>query len=259
MRQIGARSALAACLGLGLLPLAAQAQFSDNEARRAILELRQRHDAMQAAQQQQADELKRVNEENVQMRRSLLDLQTQIDTLRSEQAKARGQAEQLTRDVADLQRAQKDIARGVDDRLRKFEPSKVSVDGQEFVADPAETRDFEAALALFRKGDFQAAGTAFAEFIKRHPGSGYHASALFWLGNAQYAIREYKAAIDNLRAMLGLNPNHARAPEAALTIADCQTELKEVRGARATLENLVKAYPQSEAAATARERLAKAR
>jgi TolA-binding protein len=54
-------------------------------------------------------------------------------------------------------------------------------------------------------------------------------------------------------------PDHARAPEAVLSIANCQIELKDNPGARRTLEDLVKAYPQSEAALAARDRLARLR
>jgi tol-pal system protein YbgF len=258
--RTSARAAAAACLGMALLAsMPAHALFGDDEARRAILELRQRHDALQASQQKMADELRRVNEENVQMRRSMLELQTQIDGMRTDLAKARGQDEQLARDVADMQRRQKDIAQGVDERFRKFEPTKVTVDGREFAAEPAETREYEAALAVFRKGDFAAATTAFGDFVRRRPQSGYNASALFWLGNAQYATRDYQAAIANFRNMLTVNADHPRAPEAALSIANCQTELKEVKGARKTLEDLIKVYPQSEAAAAAKDRLAKMR
>ena len=47
------------------------------------------------------------------------------------------------------------------------------------------------------------------------------------------------------------------APETALSIANCQIELKETRGARKTLEDLMHAYPQSEAAVAAKERLSR--
>ena len=57
--------------------------------------------------------------------------------------------------------------------------------------------------------------------------------------------------------MLSAAPAHARAPEAALSIANCQIELKETRTARKTLEDLVRAYPQSEAAIAAKERLSR--
>lgn len=233
------------------------ALFEDAEARRAILDMRQRMDAMQQSGQKSTDELRKLGEENSQMRRSLLDLQTQIETLRADQAKLRGQNEQLLRDAADLQRRQKDIAQGVDERLRQFEPVKVVLDGQEFQADPAEKRDFEAALAVFRSGKFSDATTAFGTFIKQYPRSGFSPSSRFWLGNAQYATRDYKDAINNFRLMLSETPSHARAPEAALAMANCQIELKDTRTARKTLEDLVRSYPQSEAAMAAKERLSR--
>ena len=171
----------------------------------------------------------------------------------------RGQDEQIARDLADVQKRQRDIAQGVDERLRRFEPVQVTVDGREFSADPAEQRDFEAALALFRQGNFAGAQGAFAEFIRKHPTSGYRPTALFWLGNAQYANRDYRGAIANFRALLQQAPDHPRAPEAVLSIANCQIELKDAASARRTLDDLVKAYPQSEAAVAARERLARLR
>ena len=247
----------ALALSVVLLPSGNAAIFEDGEARRAILEMRSRVDGLQQTTQRSTEEIRKQSEENSQLRRSLLDLQNQIDTLRVEQAKLRGQNEQLLRDAADLQRRQKDIAQGVDERLRQFEPVKVTLDGQEFQADPNEKRDFEAALAVFRTGNFPDAATAFLTFAKQYPRSGYEPSARFWLGNAQYATREYKDAISNFKLLLSDAPRHARAPEAALSIANCQIELKDTRTARKTLEDLIRSYPQSEAAVAAKERLAR--
>ncbi|HSV36075.1 MAG TPA: tol-pal system protein YbgF [Ramlibacter sp.] len=248
--------AVLAALCLGAASTAGAALFEDDEARRAILELRQRSEAQRLEAQRQAEELR---QENSQLRRSLLELQTQIEALRGEIARMTGQNEQMQRSLADVQQRQKDIAQGVDERLRKVEPSKVSVDGREFIADPAEARDFEAALAVFRRGEFPGAQTAFADFIKRYPQSGFRPTALFWLGNAQYANRDYRGAIGNFRALLAASPEHPRAPEAVLSIANCQIELKDNAGARRTLDELVKAYPQSEAAGAAKERLSRLR
>ena len=224
--------------------------FEDDEARRAILELRQRFDASQL-------ELKKAGDETAQLRRSLLDLSNQIEALRNELARMRGQDEQIARDVSELQRRQKDLNQGVDDRLKKFEPAKITVDGKEFVVSPSETREFDAALAILRKGDFAAAQPAFLDFIRRYPDSGYRATALFWLGNAQYAVKAYREAIINFRALLSLSPDHVRAPEASLSVANCQIELKDPKSARKTLEDLVKVYPQSEAASVAKDKLSK--
>ena len=249
--------ALACLAGQG-----AQAQlFGDDQARQAILDLRQRFDQAVAAQN-------RLVDENAQLRRGMLDLQQQIETLRAELARARGQDEQLARDLADLQKAQSTQQQGWDERLRKLEQEAsarmsdpnaaagappVASDG----AAASEKQDYDAALAVFRAGDFKGAQTGFANFIKRYPRSTLAPSALFWLGNAQYATRDYKEAITNFRSLLTAAPSHARAPEAMLAIANCQIELTDTRAARGTLESLIKTYPQSEAAQAGKDRLAR--
>lgn len=245
--------------------------FDDEEARKAILDLRTRVDQNRQAAEAQNAELKRTQDKarqdaieaneasNAALRRSLLDLQGQIEALRAELARLRGQDEQLAREVAEMQRRQKDLAQGVDERVRRFEPVKVQVDGREFMAEPAEKRDYDNAFALFRKPDYAASSGAFLEFLRRYPQSGFAPSAYFWLGNAQYASKEYAAAIANFRTLIGAAPDHPKAPEAALGMANSQIELKDSRAARKTLEDLIKAFPQSEAAAAAKDRLSRLR
>lgn len=246
------------------LSLAAQAAlFGDDEARRAIIDLRQRLEAVQKRQTQQTEEalktseaLARAIEENAQLRRSLLDLSNQIEQVRAELPRLRGQDEQLAREVAEVQRRLRDVSGSIEERLRRMEPLKVSVDGREFLADPAEAREFEAALAVMRRGDSAQAQKAFTAFLLRYPASGYKASAWFWLGTAQYAQRNYSESLVSLRTMLAADPKHVRAPEAILAVANAQLELKEPRTAvRKTLEDLITAHPKSEAAAVAKDML----
>lgn len=232
--------------------------LEDDEARKAILELRQRVESLKVnAEGQTSDVQRKATEEANALRRSLVDLQNQIEAQRAEVASLRGQLEQQQRDIKELQRRVTDQARGIDERLRSMEPMKVTVDGREFVAEATERRDFEAALGLFKKGDFAGVQPVWVDFLRRYPQSGYRTPALFWLGNAQYATRDYKEAIQNFRLLLSGDSTHVRAAETLLSIANCQTELKDLRGARKTLDDLVKAHPQSEAAGAARERLSK--
>jgi tol-pal system protein YbgF len=247
--------------GLGLAgALLAPAQagiFDDDEARKAILDLRQKLEQSNEAQRaRQADLNKEMADQIAQLKRSLLDLNNQIELLRTDVAKLRGQDEQLARDVAELQRKQKDAQTGIDERIRKLEPIKVTVDDKEFLADPEEKRLYDDAFGQIRKGDFAAASAALAGFLRRYPTSGYADSANFWLGNAQYGQRDYKGAIASFRALLAARPDHAKAPEAMLAIANCQVELKDVKGARKTIGELVQTWPKAEAAQAGRERLA---
>ena len=247
------------------------ALFGDDEARRAILDLRQRLEQsqtanralMEQAAQQQAQQTAQLTQQHnqslTQLRSALLDLQTQIDKLRADLAQSLGAQERLARDLTEVQLRQKDSLTSVDDRLRRFEPVKVSVDGREAMVEPAEKADFDRSMALFRQGDFPGAQAAFAGFLSRYPTSVYKPSVLFWLGNAQYANKAYREALANFQRLLTESPTHPRAAEAMLAISNVQVELKDLKAARKTLEDLVKAYPATETAGTARERLSRLR
>lgn len=249
------RPLVVALAALGPAVSAQAALFGDDEARKAILDLRQ-----QRTQDQDAlnAKLTTLSGQIDQLRRSLLEMNAQLEQLRSEMATQRGQNEVLLRDVSEVQRRQKDLQQGIDDRVSKLEPQSVTLDGKTFQADPEEKRQFEEALAQLRQADFAGGLSALNNFLKRYPSTGYKESALYWLGNAYYGQRDYKQSISVFRSLLSAAPQHARAPEALLSIANCHTELKETKSARKALDDLIKNYPDSEAALVARERLASA-
>ena len=290
------RLAASLCL-LGLLvPTAQAALFEDEEARRAILDLRQRLENQRQTQLQSTDQTLQksldqsqkqieilrkqveleINQSKQDNRQAALQLQAQIEVLKQDIANLRGEREQLLREITLLQRAQKDINVEIEERFQKIydqfakkealssqkeEAPKsakvnVQVDGFEFLAEPDEKRDFEAAFVLFRKGDFAAAAKEFAQFVKVYSASGYKPSALYWLGSAKFARRDFNEAIAHLKGLVNDFPNHARAPEAMLTVGNAQLEIKQAKEARKTFNELLKLYPTTEAAAAAKDRLA---
>ena len=236
-------------LGLALASLTAvpaQAQlFGDDQARQAILELRSRLDQAVTAQN-------RLVEENTQLRRGMLDLQQQLEQLREDMAQLRGQSEQFERQLDDSKTTQ-------EERLRRLEVGTWGMSpggNQDGHGEDAEVRQaYDEALSTFRAGDFQKAQAGFAQFIRQNPTSGLAPLALFWLGNAQYATRNYEEAISNFRSLLAAVPQHDKAPDAMLSIANCQIELGDTGAARQTLQELTEQYPQSGAAQDAKDRL----
>ncbi len=237
---------------------AAAGLFDDDEARRAILDLRQRIETLRRETDQKLlDESRRQGEEVANLRRALLELQNQWEASNGEAAKLRGQGEQLGRDMNEAQRRQAEQIKRLEERLQRMEPFKVSHEGGEFLAEAGEKRMFDAALANFRGGEFEAAQNTFGDFLGRYPQSGYANSALFWLGNAQFVLKNYPAAVISFRKMIARSPSYSRVPEAWLAISNCQLELKDMALARKTLEDLVANFPQSEAADIAKERLAR--
>ena len=241
--------------------------FEDDEARRAILDLRQRVETMRMSIEvlrsenqsliKKGSEVTDKNQDELQvLRRSMLDLQNQIESLRADLAKSLGANESMLKSLSEWQREQKDKIQAQDERLRKLEPFKVTLDGREFLVEPAEKREHDLALDIFRKGDYGQAAMQWSDFVRRYPQSGYKPTALFWLGNAQYAVKDYKEAMASFRSLVALAP-HPRVPESLLALANCMIELKDTRGARKVLEDLINAHPESEAAAAAKDRLSR--
>lgn len=230
-----------------------QAQlFGDNEARKAILDLRTK-----------VTELERqVNEHNSAItsrleptQRGQLELANQIEQLKTQLSQLRGQLDQLTNELATQQKRSRDLYTDLDARLKKLEPTSVTLDGQTVNVDRNEQSNYDSALALFRAGDFRAAVGALQSFIARYPASAYAALAQYWLGNSYYQLKDYKAAVTAQRVVVEKHPDSPRAPDALLNIAASQIELNDRNGARATLNRVIKDYPNSEAVTPARERL----
>lgn len=245
---------------LMMAPAAHAGIFDDDEARKAILDLRQKLEQSNEAQRRaQADLNKQMLDQLDQVKRSLLDLNGQLDALRQDNARLRGQDEELQRNVADLQKSLKDSQQATADQLAKYGPQQVTIDGKQFTADPDEKRLYDEAMGTFRNGDFAGATTALSAFRKRFPSSGYDDTASFWLGNAQYGQRNYKEAVTTFRGMIAAHPDSPKAPEALLAVANCQIELKDAKGAKRTIDELLKNYPKSEAAQAGRDRLASLR
>ena len=228
-----------------LAPLMANAAiFGDDEARKAILDIRTRLNSMQNEISNKADKTNN------------LDLNNQNEQLRQEISRLRGQVEELANELSNTQRRQKDFYADLDARLRKMEPQKVTVDGKEFSITPSEQSAYDVALAYFKAGDYKNAGASFFDFTRRFPQSGLVPSAQYWLGNTYYAQRDYRNAINAQQVVVKNYPDNPKAADALLNIASCQMELKDRTAARKSLETLIAQYPESPSAQTAKERLA---
>lgn len=243
------RLAAALCLMLAAwMPLQSHAGLlSDDEARKAILDLRVKVDNM-------ARELgARIDAKSDKT--AALEMVNRNEEIMAEIAKLRGQLEVLSNEIATSQKRQKDFYADLDARVRKLEPRQVTIDGQEAAVAPDEQTTYEAAMATFKTGDYARAATQLGEFVRRYPSSGYASNAQYWLGNAYYAQRDCKRAIAAQQVVASTYADSAKAPDAMLNIGTCYAELKDKKSAAKALRDLIAKYPDSAAAQTARERL----
>jgi tol-pal system protein YbgF len=218
-----------------ILPTPALALLSDDEARKAILDLRKTLASTQ------------------------LELQGQIERLKSENAQLRGQIENLQKQSEELIASQKTNYKDLDARLSKFEPQTLEIEGVTGTIQPGEKAAYDEALAAFQAGQLKKADAGFTGFVRKYNASPYLPLALYWLGNTKYALKEYPGAITQLQTLIKTYPKHPRIPAAMLTLGNCQLESGNKTAARKTYGDLIAAYPDSEVAAEARQMLARAK
>ncbi|GHU05494.1 tol-pal system protein YbgF [Betaproteobacteria bacterium] len=217
----------------------------------------------------------KVNERVDTLSRAQIDLVNQIQSLRDENAKLRGQVETLQYELESARKRQQDFYVDLDGRVRKIEtrplsPADILGSGEEggdaasggasassSAGTATETREYEAALNLFKANKIKESATAFEAFAKAYPDSALTPNAYYWQGNALTAQRDYKRAIDAYRVVVAKWPQNPRAADALIGVASCQQELGDARSARTTLEAVLIKYPDSSAATTAKQRLKK--
>jgi tol-pal system protein YbgF len=126
------------------------------------------------------------------------------------------------------------------------------------------TRDARAAVDLYlegvvalRGGHDAAAITTFRKFLKRYPKHHLGDNAQFELGLCYYDLKQYRAAVRELRLVGERYPQGNKVPEAMLKLGDAQLALGDTREARQVLESLRHMYPRHSASQLATERLAK--
>ncbi len=278
---------LVAALSLSMAGVAHAGLFSDDEAHKKIDDLQK-----QTVAQMQAMETRMAKMESQLSGQGLVDLLNQLEVLKTELNKLRGQLEVQTHELETTQKRQKDLYADLDARLRNLErpgsanvvpaapipaakqaatPPATSADkavetGAKVAApqsatgtEVVESKTYDAALSLFKVGNFQGAIAGFQNFLKSYPTSGLAPSAQYWIGNAHFAQRDYKSALEAQRKLLAIYPNSQKVPDAMLNMASCQTELNDTASARKTLEDLVAKYPLSGAAELAQKRLGNAK
>lgn len=259
MRMTGIATVLAAfTLTLAAAPARA-GLFDDDEARAGVAQLRAGEAQLRG---DLAEQGKRIETGFNNTSRGQIELANQIEALNAELAKLRGQIEVQGYETEAAKKRQTDFYADLDARLRKLEMEAAQAEVKPAAAVPevdaaAETRDYEAALTLFKSVKYREALSAFQDFIKNYGNSALVPSAHYWAASAHYQLREFAKAAEMFAKVHAGWPKDNKAPDALLGQANSQQQSGDAKGARKTFESLIANYPSSSAAQVARQRLKK--
>ncbi len=223
------------CLSAALICLSASnsawALFSDDEARKAILDLRK------------------------SLATTQLELQGQIEKLKADNAELRGKIENLEKQGEDISTSQKTYYEDLDNRIGNFEPRTVTIEGVTGVVQPGEKKAYDDALKAFQAGNLKKADEGFSAFANKYPKSPYLPLVLYWSGNSKYANKDYASAINQLQNLIKKYPTHPRIASAMVTLGNCQLESGNKTAAKKTFSEIIAKYPDTDAAKDAQQLL----
>jgi len=208
---------------------------------------------------------------------SLVDLLIRLDTVQAELQNMRGDIEVINHSLDDIKKRQRDLYIDVDRRLVQMErgvkgasasssstttASSASVTTSTVTSTPASTTSskgeqklYQQAFNLLRELQYDKSIAAFNKFITAYPTGRYAHIAQYWVGEANYAQRNFKQAI---KAYHSLILNYSKSPkvaEALLKIGYSYYELNDIKKSKLNLKKLVKLYPETTEASQAKNKL----
>lgn len=111
------------------------------------------------------------------------------------------------------------------------------------------------AVEPLKQRRFEEAAVTLSDFLARYPNSANADKAHFWLAETHYVNRNVTAALKEFQTVLKDYPKSSKVPGALLKIGYIQDDAKDPRAARATLQELIRRFPQSGEARLAQGRL----
>ena len=203
--------------------------------------------------------------ERVLTNNSLLELAQRIDRLQADVRTLRGEIELLQNSSEGGKAQSRSLYGDLEKRLAALETlggvggalgaPGVAPGSALPPAAGGEQAGYDAAFNALKGADYPKAISSFRAFLTAYPDSPLASNAQYWLGEAHYVTREYDAAIQAFRKVATDWPDSRKAPDALVKVGFTQAAQGKNAEARATLEEVTRRYPGSEAAQLAADRL----
>jgi tol-pal system protein YbgF len=203
--------------------------------------------------------------ERVLTNQSLLELAQRIDALQSDVRGLRGDVELLQNQSEGGKAQTRSLYGDLEKRIAALETlggvgaasGGISAGSAMPSAGGAagEQAAYDAAFNALKGADYPKAIQSFQAFLAAYPSSPLASNAQYWLGEAYYVTREYDAAMAAFRKVTTDWPDSRKAPDALVKVGFTQAALGRSGDARATLEEVTRRFPGTEAATLATDRL----
>lgn len=195
-------------------------------------------------------------------RRTGADIGVQLQKTVEDLSQLRGQVETYLYKIGELEAALARTSEDTEKRLLALKGDEALKEAEarkkaEELKRPTDKKEFLAlAQEKAKAGELVLARQLYSEFLKKWSKDALAAEAHFGLGETYFAEDKCREALHEYGKLLQDYPKAGSTPDAYLRSSECFKKLKMHEESRLALEELVKGYPKSEAAKTAKARLA---
>lgn len=120
-----------------------------------------------------------------------------------------------------------------------------------------EQTTYQQAYDLLASRQFDAATSAFTNFLNAYPDGSLADNAWYWRGESLYAQQAYLEAIEDFETLISAFPRSGKVPDARLKIGFAQYEMEQYKSARNTLSAVLQEYSGRGVSELAKKRLQK--
>ena len=227
---------------------------------------------------------------------TMMEMSNRIEQLQGQVLKLHGEIEELTHKLDTLKRQQKDMYSEFDQRLQNsiganaspspspgetVPPNQASSDSSDpsnsmpaptstptpramptppppvSSAEDGRQAAYDKAFNLLRDGKYPESAREFKRFLSAYPSGENVDTALYWMGEAHYVLRDFPASREAFRKLVKEHPDSAKQADAMLKLAYIEYDTGQWVRARELLTDTSKRYPGSSAAKSAEKKLAK--
>ncbi len=236
----------------------------------ALVELSQRLDALEAEARALRGDLDILQRENEERRKQQIDLASEVDRriaaieARLAEAASASTATPAVTPTSGEQTADAGTVSGDTTGVASSPsaaPVAPSAPASTSAPLPPESPEvlYGRAFDALKAANYPEAISGMTGFVAQFPTHPLADNAQYWLGQTYYVTRDYAKAIDAFASVGSRSPDSSKAPDALLKKGLSELSLGRNDAARASFNELLRRYPQNDAARTAREQLARLR
>ena len=204
--------------------------------------------------------------EETRENQSIISLVRKIDEAEKLNDQLQGRIEELEYKVKNITERQRQLYLDIDMRIEELESIRNSdsinkseendlLSSQPLLVDGSDLDNYQLAFKLLKEQQYEAAASAFMQFLKVFPDSELANNAQYWLAETYFVTKKFTEALKEFELVLSNYSDSRKASDALLKIGYCYYELKNWEVARDTLLQVQIDYPDTTAARLADQRI----